>query len=143
MFELKHKLCYFNALILFMWLINLYDYEPSEWMCDYSMLLWAYLWYDDFHYMIIWYEKCLNMSMCILEIYVVLVYEIVENKYIDWWSFGVSGGAIRIESSTWGHPTRGEVKWSSPSFVIILDPCNEFYIKLLLFGYNYSKLLMK
>jgi len=81
--------------------------------------------------------------MCILEIYVVLVYEIVENKYTDRWSFDVSGGAIRIESLAWGHPIRGEVKWYSPFFVIILDPCNKFYIKLLLFGYDYWKLLMK
>jgi hypothetical protein len=39
--------------------------------------------YDDFHYMIISYEEHLNVSLCILGIYVVLVYEIVEYKYID------------------------------------------------------------
>jgi hypothetical protein len=31
MFELKQKLCYVKALILVMWLMNLHDYEPSEW----------------------------------------------------------------------------------------------------------------
>jgi hypothetical protein len=33
-----------NALSLFVWWMNLYDYLPSKWMCDYDMLLWTYLW---------------------------------------------------------------------------------------------------
>ena len=31
-FELKQKPFYVNTLILFLWLMNLHDYEPSEWM---------------------------------------------------------------------------------------------------------------
>ena len=29
---------------LLMWLMHLCDYEPNEWMCDYSMLLWTFMW---------------------------------------------------------------------------------------------------
>ena len=57
---------------------------------------------------------------------------------------GVSGGATEIGPSIRrGHPTGGVDRWSPPFSVIILDPCNECYIKLLLFGYDYWKLLMK
>jgi hypothetical protein len=45
--------------------------------------------YDDFLCMIIWYEEHLNVNMCILEICMVLVYEIIECEYIDWWPFDV------------------------------------------------------
>jgi len=38
MLELKQKLYHVNALILFMWWMKLYDFEPSEWMYDYDML---------------------------------------------------------------------------------------------------------
>jgi len=53
--------------------------------------------YDDFHYMIISYEEHLNVSLCILEIYVVLVYEIVEYKYIDWWSLVYQEVRLRLD----------------------------------------------
>ena len=94
--------------------------------------------YDDFHCMIIWYEGHLNVNMCILRICMVLVYAITKCEYTDWWSFNVSGGATGIEPSTWqGHPTGGAGKWPPPFSIIILDPWNDFFIKLLLFGYDY------
>lgn len=79
--------------------------------------------YDDFYYMIIWYEEHLNVTMCILKICMVLVYAITKCEYTDWLSFNVSGGAIRIEPLTWqGHPTRGVGRWPPLSSIIILDP---------------------
>jgi len=68
----------------------------------------------------------------------VLVYAITKCEYTDWWSFNVSGGATGIKPSTWqGHPTGGAGKWPPPFSIIILDPWNDFFIKLLLFGYDY------
>jgi hypothetical protein len=47
--------------------------------------------------MIISYEEHLNVSLCILGIYVVLVYEIVEYKYIDWWSLVYQEVWLRLD----------------------------------------------
>ena len=33
MLELKQKLYHVNALILFVWWMNMYNYEPSGWIC--------------------------------------------------------------------------------------------------------------
>jgi hypothetical protein len=84
--------------------------------------------YDDFLCMIIWYEEHLNVNMCILEICMVLVYEITECECIDWWPFDVAGGATEIRLLTErGHPTGGAGRWSSPLSVFMLNLYNAFY----------------
>jgi hypothetical protein len=60
---------------------------------------------------------------------VVIVYQIVEYKYNDWWSFGISGGATGIGSLIGREHLTGRAgRWSPPFSIIMLDLCNEFYI---------------
>jgi hypothetical protein len=56
--------------------------------------------------MSIWYEEHLHVNMCILEMCMVLVYEVTECENIDWWSIDVSRGANGI-----GHLTDDDTPW--------------------------------
>jgi hypothetical protein len=79
--------------------------------------------------MSIWYKEHLQVNMCILEMCMVLVYEVTECEIIDWWLFDVSGGATGIGPSTGRqHSIGGAGWWSSPLSVFMLNLCNGFYV---------------